>query len=234
MKKLFTAVALSFCVAATQAQTVDEIVDNHLKAIGGKDKIAALQSVVMKGTLNVQGFDVEITQTTVQGVGSRTDINVPTMGEGYIIITPTKGWNFLPFQGMNDPEEMTEEDLKSRQSQLDLTGSFYNYKEKGSTIELAGKEAVDGKDCFKLKVTNKAGKVTTFYIDASTYYRVKSVSMVETEQGSVESATTFSNFKPTPEGYVYPMTSTNQQGTTEFSSIEINKKVDPTLFQVKK
>ena len=201
--------------------------------MGGKEKMAALQSLVMKGTLNVQGFDVEITQTTVQGVGSRTDINVPTMGEGYLIVTPTKGWNFMPFQGMSEPEEMPEAQLKSRQSQLDLTGSFYNYKEKGNTIELAGKEAVDGKDCFKLKLTNKAGKVTTMFLDASTYYRVKTVSMVETEQGEVESVTTFSNFKPTPEGYVYPMSTTNQQGTTEFSSVEVNKKVDEKVFQIK-
>ena len=128
---------------------------------------------------------------------------------------------------------MPEAQLKSRQSQLDLTGSFYNYKEKGNTIELAGKEAVDGKDCFKLKLTNKAGKVTTMFLDASTYYRVKTVSMVETEQGEVESVTTFSNFKPTPEGYVYPMSTTNQQGTTEFSSVEVNKKVDEKVFQIK-
>jgi hypothetical protein len=233
MKQIFAALALSLCITGTQAQSVDEIVENHLKAMGGKEKMAALQSLVMKGTLNVQGFDVEITQTTVQGVGSRTDINVPTMGEGYLIVTPTKGWNFMPFQGMSEPEEMPEAQLKSRQSQLDLTGSFYNYKEKGNTIELAGKEAVDGKDCFKLKLTNKAGKVTTMFLDASTYYRVKTVSMVETEQGEVESVTTFSNFKPTPEGYVYPMSTTNQQGTTEFSSVEVNKKVDEKIFQIK-
>lgn len=233
MKKLFTAVALSLCMVGTQAQTVDEIVENHLKAMGGKEKMAALQSVIMKGSLNIQGFDIEITQTTVHGVGSRTDINVPTMGEGYVIVTPTKGWNFMPFQGMSEPEEMPEEQLKTRQSQLDLTGSFYNYKDKGTAIELLGKEAVDGKDCFKLKVTTKSGRASTVFLDATTYYRVKVVAKVQTEEGEVESVTTFSNFKATPEGYVFPMSSVNQQGPTEFSSVEVNKKVDEKIFQVK-
>lgn len=68
----------------------------------------------------------------------------------------TKGWNFLPFQGQATPAELTADQVKASQSQLDIQGPLLNYKEKGSQVELAGQEKVDGKDAYKIKLTNKA------------------------------------------------------------------------------
>jgi len=88
---------------------------------------------------------------------------------------------------------------------------------------------VDGAECYKLKVETAAGKKTTMYIDTKTFYRLKSVSASAVTGGDVE--VLYSNYKTTAEGYVYPFSTTTPNGTIDFSSIEVNKPVDPSIFK---
>lgn len=234
MKQLKTiGIALLFLVSANavNAQTADEVIDKFIAAIGGKEKMMALNSIKMDGNLSTQGFDVGIVVTVLNGKGARTDIFVPGMSEGFRITTPSKAWNFLPFQGMTEPEEAPEDMLKAQQSQLDLQTPFLNYAAKGHKVELLGKEKVDKADCYKLKITYKNGKTATIYIDGTTYYRVKSVTMVNANGTDTEVETTYTDFKKTAEGYVFPYSQTNQGGTITYTSIEVNKPVDEKIFQ---
>ena len=231
MKKILIAFCLLLSINEIKAQAVDEIVDKFIAAIGGKEKMLALNSIKLDGTLNVQGFDINVTVTVLNGKGSRTDISVPGQSDGYRIMTPTKGWNFLPFQGMTSPEESTEDQVKSGQSQLDLQSPLLNYAAKGHKVELLGNEKVDAADCFKLKITYKNGKSATLYIDSKTYYRVKSVSTQNINGEDVQIETTYADFKTTPEGYVFPFSQTNQSGTIVYSSCAINKPVDENIFK---
>ena len=230
IKKYFLAILLLASVNLVKAQTVDEVIDKYIDALGGKEKLMALNSLKMEGTLTTQGFDVGVTVTVLNGKGARTDISVPGMSEGYRIVTPAKGWNFLPFQGQSSPEEAPEDQLKAQQSQLDLQTPLLNYAAKGHKVELLGKEKVDGADCYRLKVTYKNGKTATLFIDATTYYRVKSVSTISINGQDTEVETTYTDFKRTPEGYVFPYSQTNQSGTINFTSIGINKPVDENIF----
>ena len=215
------------------AQTADEIIDKYIDAIGGKEKMLAIKTLKMEGSLNVQGMDIGITNTISNGVGSRTDISVPGMGEGFQIMTPTKGWSFMPFQGQASPEEVNEDQVKAGQGGLDLQSPLLNYKEKGNTVELLGKEKAEGAECYKLKLTSKAGKVTTVFINTITYYRVKTVSTVNNNGEETEMETTYSDFKKISEGYVFAFSSTNIRGTIIYSAIEVNKPVDESIFSVK-
>jgi hypothetical protein len=215
----------------SHAQTVDEVIDNYINAMGGKEKLLALKTVKMDGGMSVQGMEISVVVTVSHGIGSRNDITVPGMGEGYQIMTPTKGWSYMPFQGQTSPEEVSEDRVKSGQGALDLQGVLVNYKEKGNTVELLGKEKAEGKDCYKLKVTAKSGKVSTMFIDASTYYRIKSVSTASINGTATEVETLYSDFRKTPEGYVFPYSQTTPNGTLVFSSIEVNKPVDENIFK---
>lgn len=214
-----------------KAQAVDEVIDKFIAAAGGKEKLMALNSVKMDGALTTQGVDVDIVITILNGKGARTDISIPGMPEGYRIMTPTKGWNFLPFQGMTEPEEAKEDQVKAQQSQLDLQTPLLNYAAKGHKVELLGKEKVDGADCYKLKIIYKNGEAATMFIDATTYYRVKSRIKINVNGKETDLENTYSNFKKTPEGYVFPYTQVNPSGTLNYTSIEINKPVDENIFK---
>jgi hypothetical protein len=236
MKKMKLAlVAMSmFASVSTFAQTADEIINNHFNAIGGKDKIAALKSVRMECNLSMMGQELPMVITRAQGVGQRVDLSI--MGtENYIIATPTAGWMFMPIQGQTEAQPMPEEMLKATKEQLDLQGPLFNYKEKGNTVELAGKEAVDGSEAYKLKVTDKGGKVAYWYIDAKTFYHVKSVMSTNVNGEDMEVSVTQSNFKKTADGYVFPWTIGNSaQGDMNVTKLDVNVPVDEKLFKPNK
>ncbi len=232
LKTLALAITAMISLQAAQAQTADEVVNKHIEALGGKAKLQTLKTVKMTGSVTAQGMEIGLTITISHGVGSRNDISVPGMGESFQIMTPTKGWNMLAFQGQTSPEEVSEDQVMSGQAQLDLQGALLDYKEKGHTVELQGKETVDGAECFKLKITYKNGKSATSYIDAKTYYRVKSVSKRTINGEEMDIETTYSDFRKTPEGFVFPYSQVTPNGPLSFSSIEVNKPVDESIFKV--
>ncbi len=231
IKNALLVLVLLLSFHGVKAQTVDDVIEKYINALGGKEKLMALNSVKMDGTLTVQGFDIGITVTVLNGKGSRTDISVPGQTDGFRIVTPTKGWNFLPFQGQTAPEESPEDQVKMAQSGLDLQSPFLNYAAKGNKVELLGKEKVDGADCYKIKITYKNGKMATVFIDANTYYRVKTVSTVNIDGADTEIEVTYSDFRKTPEGYSFAYSQTTPNGPISFNSIEINKPVDEKIFK---
>ena len=232
MKKLklgLLALIVVVSVQTMQAQTVDDVVNKYVAALGGKDKITSLKTIRMEGTMNTNGTDVNVTVTRSNMVGQRIDISVMGM-DGYKIFTPTAGWNYMPFAGQTAPEAMKDDEVKAGASGLDLTGGLYNYKEKGNQLELLGKDKVDSADCYKIKATLKSGKVITYFIDAKTYYIVKQTSTQNVNGTDKEMTTGYSNYKPTTNGYIVPFTTTNMQGQIDYSKVEVNIPVDAKVF----
>ena len=213
-----------------QAQTVDDIINKYIAAMGGKEKMMSLTTVKFTGNLNIQGADVSIITTKKHLVGSRADISV--MGsENYQIVTPAKGWVFMPVQGQTSPEEMPEDQFNFSVNLLDLQGTLINYKEKGTTIEMAAKETVDGTGCYKLKVIFKNGNHTDYYIDSKSnfIFRISTKGNMNGEETDI--ATTYSNYKQNADGYWFAYTSSNSRGETNYEKIETNIPVDDSIFK---
>ena len=219
-----------FSLATSYGQTADEIVANHIKAIGGTDAWAKVSSIYMEGSMQVQGAEVNVTRSVVQNKGSKQEIKVAGM-TGYNITTPTAGWNFMPFNGQMKPEPMTEEDLKEAQDELDAQDELVNYKEKGSTVELVGKDDVEGTECHKLKLTFKSGKSEYLFIDPSSWLTIRQVSKQKANGQEIETTTNFSNYQKTPEGLLVPMSITLPFGELIISKVEVNKKIDEGIFK---
>lgn len=219
-------IIVSFC----HAQTVDEIVDKHVAAIGGKDAWKKVNTIIQQATVKVQGADVDVVTTLVNGKGMRQNISVMGM-TGFQIMTPVAGWNFFPFQGQTKPEAATPEDVKENIDELDTQGSLIDYKEKGHTLEYLGKDDVDGTEAYKLKITHKNGKVQTLFIDPSTYYLIRVVSKQKANGQEVEVTTNFNDYRKLPEGIVMPMSLQLPFGQMKVSKVEINKVVDENIFK---
>jgi hypothetical protein len=212
------------------AQTVDDVIEKHIAAMGGKDKLATLNSFRMEGGMTVQGTDVVITVTKLNGVGARTDINVANT-ENYRIVTPSKGIVFMPVFGQSSPDAMPADQLKAEQVFLDLHGVFVAYKEKGIQAELAGKETVDGVECYKIKASFKNGNLTNFFIDTKTNLLHKTTSTVTVNGESTETFTIYTNYKQTADGYWFAYSTANSRGQTDFDKVETNIKVDENIFK---
>lgn len=233
MKKILGSLLIFSLALVAQAQTAEEIVASHVTAIGGADAWRKVNSLKMEGQMKLQGADVSLALTTVHGKGNRQDISLMGM-TGYRIVTPTSGWNFMPFQGQTAVEAMTTEALTEAQDEMDAQGKLVDYKEKGTTIELIGKEDVDGTECFKLVVVTRNGVKETVFIEPATYYIIKSVIVSKANGQEMETATTFSNYTKQPEGIVIPLSIGLPFGELNITKVEINKPVDESIFQPSK
>lgn len=233
MKKFFLSILTIATVGFTYAQTADEIVNKHIEAIGGADAWKKVNSMVTTGTLTVQGAEIAISLTVLNGKGSRQDITAMGMN-GYQIVTPTQGWKFMPFQGQKEVEPITADDLKEAQDELDVQGSLVDYKTKGHTVELLGTDDVDGVDAFKLKETLKSGKTQTIFIDPKTYYIIRVISKQKANGNEVDVTTNVSNYQKLPEGIMVPLSIGLPFGEMVISKVEINKPIDENIFKPSK
>lgn len=232
-KTIITSLAVAFLSFASIAQTTDEIIAKHIEAIGGKDNWAKIKSLRTEGTIKAQGAEIKIISTQIDKKASRTDIALMGMN-GYNILTTTEGWQFMPFQGQTKPEPMTADDVKTGQDELDIQDEFITYKQLGKKIENLGKDDVDGTECFKIKMIDKDGKETTYYLDPSNYFVIKETAKIKANGKEMENSSTYSNYKKTENGVFIAMNIGGGFGDMEITKIEINPKIDESIFKIAK
>ena len=85
----------------------------------------------------------------------------------------TNGWKLRPFLNRDDVDPFTAEELKSQSQSPGIDGPLVDYAAKGTKVELAGVEAVEGHDAYKLKLTHKDGTIQHIWIDAQSFLDVK-------------------------------------------------------------
>jgi len=83
------------------------------------------------------------------------------------------GWKLLPFLNRHEFEPFSEEELKIASYQEDVDGPLVDYITKGTQIELDGTEKVEGRNTYKIKLTEKTGRSFHVWIDAATFLESK-------------------------------------------------------------
>jgi hypothetical protein len=85
----------------------------------------------------------------------------------------SNGWKLRPFLNRRVAEPYTAEEIKTASRQADLDGPLVDYAAKGTKVELVGKETVEDRDTYKLKLTLKDGTLMHVWIDAQTFLETK-------------------------------------------------------------
>ncbi|MBK7762161.1 MAG: hypothetical protein IPI46_02165 [Bacteroidetes bacterium] len=232
MKKIISIAGMFVLLFVSQlsfGQDINEIVNNHNKAIGGVENWNKVKNIRCEAVLKAQGAEVKMSMNMVDKKAMRLDISVMGMS-GYQILTDKAGWSFMPFQGQTKPEPMTPEDVKASQDDLYIIDEFITYKDLGKKIELLGTEDIEGTECHKISLTDKEGKVTTFYVDASNHLIVKKSAKRSVNGKEFETNTTYNNYKPANGGILLPMNQGGDMGEIEFTKMEVNANIDEKIF----
>ncbi len=225
------------CVAALNAQTVDEVIDKHVAALGGIDRLKQIKSIYMEGVSVMQnGNEISSKTWKVDNQLMRREINFG-MGNAVTVVTNKEGWSSNPRNG-NKFEAMPAEMVQMQQTELDCAGPLVDYKTKGSTAELIGQEEFEGSPCYHVKLTLKGGRTMSYFIDTKSHYVIgvkTKGGMGMRRQGGGDSEVTllYSDYKKTPDGFVFPyaMTIGGMGAATNYEVIEVNKPVDPKLYK---
>lgn len=221
---------------AVQAQTVEEVLDKHVVAMGGS-KYTGLKSVKMEASTQIMGMELPSSTTIVQGRGLRSE----TVVQGSAIVQAidgNTGWTINPMTGQAAATPLPEDAVKMSAGQLDLTG-LHNYKAKGHTAQLAGEDKVEGAPVYVVKVNMANGALATHYISKETYYILKSQVKVTVQGQEVEMKSNFSNFKQV-DGVTFPFTTELESPalpaamTMVVKGVQVNPTVDESIFAMPK
>ena len=184
-------------MAQGEAPQVDDLIAKNIEARGGKAKIQAVKT--MRMTMQVSGapFEIKITQEAKRPNSFRQDVALQgqVMSTGY---DGKQGWKINPFEGYGGKKEaqvMTPDELKQAEVESDMDGSLVDYKLKGHKVEYMGKEAVEGSDAYKLKVTLKNGDINYVFLDGETFLEVKQTSKRKMNDTEIEAETFYGDYK---------------------------------------
>jgi len=167
-KQLITLIALVAIPALSFAQTADEIINKHVTALGGADKIAAIKTMNVEQNMSIMGNDLTAKSVYVVGKSMRSDVSV--MGsEITTVFNGDKGWMINPMQGGTTATDMPAEAMKAAKTSTQPQMMPLAYvKADGYPVSLVGKEQFNGKDAFNLKVDRPEGAFN-YFVDAGTY-----------------------------------------------------------------
>ena len=203
--------------------TAEAVIARYLEALGGREKLEAVEAMRMKAEATVQGVSVQMDNITTQDGRLRAEQITP-MGTMTQLYDGEKGYVVTP-QGQ---QELTGPELDMMQEEAILFAPL-RYQDEGFTAELTGTEDVQEAPVYVVKVTYPSGNVQTEYYDQETGLLVKE----DNAQGSVY----FKDYAE-QDGIQYPqqIVAETPMGNLEFNvtDYEIDPEVGGNTFAIEK
>ena len=221
-------------IETPKAQTVDisaeEIINNYLNAIGGKDLIAKINDYKLTGTTETMGQAISLEQYFKK---PNLLSQVMTM-QGVLLQKIAFDGKVLHIDGMSGKQDQTEgteyESMKNNPAETCIDEVNYLI---GYEMLVEGIESINGADAYIVKVSRNGTSKTEYY-DVKTTLKVRTTGTVETQAGEITTLTDYDDYREV-EGVKFPFlmkqTGMGQSFTTTVSSIEINKGVENSVFQ---
>ena len=233
-KTLILLFALVLFGSQAYSETVDEIINKNIKAHGGEEKYEDMTSYQMDMSMDVMGMSIPTTFYMKKPGKMRAEMSM--MGQSIItVVNGDNAWISQGGQVMELPLEKIPQVKEQIEGQSDVfTNMFIGYKEKGMDIRLEGTEKIDGKDYFKLIITEKDGKLINMFIDSKTYLEYKIVTM----QGMMGEETEMEIFLKSNkwvQGILIPhkiemFSNGEPAGDITLKNIKLNEPIDDSLF----
>jgi outer membrane lipoprotein-sorting protein len=193
-------------------------------------KLKALRTLRQEGRVDAGAGRVGLVTREIKRPG-RIRFELTVQGVTSVFASDgERGWKVSPLEGEPGPQRLPDEVLIDASEQADIEGPLVDWKAKGSRVELVGRDAVEGRDAWKLEVTLKSGGVLTAWLD------VESASLVRTEatrhaRGKrVRIETSFGDYRKTGEILFPHLVEVRAAGRPQVLRIVVDKvEVNPPL-----
>ncbi len=227
--------SLSAIALAARGQTVEDVVRRYLEARGGNTKLRAVQSLRLRGTLELPGLPAAPFVLELKRPGKmRTEIVV----EGHTAIRAydgKTGWAQPPVPGER-PRSMSPEDAVEAKAQADVDLSpLVDAAAKGYSVELIGRDRLPDGDTWKLVVRGRDEPSRTLYINVHSHLVVRTEETRTVEGKPQEFVTEIGEYRPEA-GLTFPhRMETGPKGSLErqrlvIQSVEVNPALDDARF----
>ena len=148
--------------------TVDEVIERHTKAMGGRAAIEAIQSIEFDLHITDPKFEVDGTYFAARPGKMRIDVNA---GGDHVFTEAFDGQKGWEGKGTSQ-KPATEKATAALRHGVELPGKLFGLHElkaRGHRIELAEREKIDGISYYVLRLTLNDGYATTLYVDPNSW-----------------------------------------------------------------
>ena len=198
-----------------------------MAAVGGKEAIASVKDVQLKGTASVMGQSLDMSQTMI--IPGNMVSTMSMAGMTIMKQSVVAGKYSVSQQGMEAP--ITDEIKEGLDEAANLVPEL-NYLSKGYKLKIVGAEKVEGKDAIDVEITTPSGKVSHRFYDAATYLLVKTAKSQDVPgRGAVTQQQFYKSYK-TVNGVQLPSEEIIDMGqmkiNVKYSDIKINQGLQTT------
>ena len=245
MKKTFqrvtVATALTLWSVPGLAQTVDDIVEKHLAATGGRAALTKLTSRTSSGTIalttpvgELKGT-VEVYNKTPNKTRTLLKLDMTALGGGQLVTDQRfDGVTGYVLDTFNGNREISGDQLEAMK-----LGAFptplLTYKESGTAAVLGDREKVGTSDAYVIRFTPKTGPGVRLFIDSESFMLVRTTITINVPQlgGPIDQVVDFSDFREV-DGVKIPFVtkSSNPVQTITATVLEVkhNTEIDDSSF----
>jgi hypothetical protein len=236
---LTSLVAISSLAGSAPAQSLEEVMARAIQARGGVEKLRALQAVRMTGKMTIASqANAPVTQITMEMKRprrSRFEFKLQGV-TGVQAYDGREAWGIPPMTGAR-PERLPEEMAGELVNQSDIEGPLVDHKAKGHKVALVGREKLDGKDAWRLRLTFKSGDVQDVLLDAASYLELRTERRRVVRGTEIELESRFGDYREVG-GLMWPHTiEVGPKGRPEkqlvtFEKIEVDPEIDDARFRM--
>lgn len=232
-KRTLILFAALVCAVAIQAQDVDAILAKYFQNTGGVEKWKALKSTKMEGVASMQGLDIPGTMYGKAPNLMRQEFSL----QGKKIVQAydgTTAWMINPMAGSEEAQKLPAEMAEEMTAQK-FESELIDYKKKGHTVALEGKETIDGTETHKIKLTKKEGDVEYYFFDTEANVPIMMRTAVKSGPGKGQFTETYMSDYQEVEGLMFPFFIESKVGGQTFQKITIktvklNEPLEDTFF----
>jgi hypothetical protein len=216
--------------ASVPTLTADQILDNYVNAIGGREAWEKLTTRISTGTIDVPAMNLSGLVTVREKAPNRSIFTVNFNGavfqQGF---DGTVGWSADPQNGLR---EQTGDELAETKRDSD----FYHpldLRQVYSKITLAGMDKINGRDAYVVEALSGDLGTDKIYFDVQNGLVLRIVSQHHTPEGAGTFTEDFSDFREV-DGIKLPFTvhqeSPGSTFTIKFTEVRHNEAIDDAAF----
>jgi hypothetical protein len=152
-----------------------EVLKNYIDAIGGKEKLTGVKSMMTKTSATTAMGDLMITQYVKDGKSA-----MKTEMAGSTVMEQVFDGSTLMVSGMGGKQSITDPAaIKGARKQARMFDELDQLTSNNSLKKYLGIEDLDGKKVHKITITDADNNITTQYFDATSNFLVRTIASTE-------------------------------------------------------
>ena len=211
---------------------VEDVINNYIKAIGGKAALDKVENIKTDLTLSASGqsFNATILQKKSP---NKFKLTLSMMGQAF---------QQQIYDGTNGAMIQQGQTMKLEGKQLDglkeqaIMFPELDYLNGDYELELKGIEQIDGNDAYKLTVIAPSGNKVTEYYNVESGLKIRSIGVLESPQGNITQTTDYSEYKDAG-GILMPHVMQQSMGPQNIKmtikDVKVNGGIDDAAFEIK-